>query len=461
MTVTMELPATGLTETPRPSLHVVSEESQEAVAAAAALETPPEERATPEEITVRILRNIDDTVSGFAAVRGETFIAHVDAQGDTYIPWQDSPKGDAQEIYLEAEEFEIVEPLADTLPDINPTMEQMAGDAPMPQTEPTTAAAGGCADGETPTATSSDQPATGNTQAEPATPPPAAADPATPAPVEPIQAAKLSPRERYLRDKSTMEERLGALTIEEMKLKEQAKLTKKEREVLAEQLSNLIDGWERGPAPDAAQPEPAAAGGDAGQGTESVSTGQPTAEQSADPASRQAADVAGGDPSTVEPGSDADDQAFYQDVLERANVSELSLPGKLQEKLIESGVESVWALEMLRADISQGKANWPKGIGKAKVTLIEDALMQWMARNQSCWAPGQRAAIAAANADNLPTGNDATEAKKDAVRAADVAETSPDTLPVSAEAAEATKQRKVGLPAIPPGVDEHDPLDDL
>lgn len=365
MTMTLELPATGLDETPHPSLHVVSEDSQEAVAAAAALETP----EADEEITIRILKNVDDTVSGFTAVKGETFIAHVDAQGDTFIPWQDKGK-DAQEIYLEAEEFEIVEALPDEESDAAP-IEAPTDNA----TEP---AAGGCAVGETPATTDSDQPATGNTQAEPATPPVVESTP-----------PKLDPREKYLRDKSAMEERLAGLTIEEMKLKEQAKLCKKEREVLAEQLSNLIDDWERGPAPDAATPEPATAGG----AVETASKGQPTVEESAAPAGPPPAQP------VAETGhADQDEQARYRRVLESAEIRELSLPSKLEEKLTAAEVKTVWDLEALRGEISLGHRAWPKGIGKAKVTSIEDQLMSWLARNQETWAPSQRAAIAAADA---------------------------------------------------------------
>jgi hypothetical protein len=161
-------------------------------------------------------------------------------------------------------------------------------------------------------------------------------------------------RAAYLRDKAAMEEHLAGLTIEEMKLKESAKLCKKEREVLAEQLSNLIDNWER--------PAPAGQESDGNQ-------------EDAAPA----ADVAAGVLPVVTT-TDADHER-YRHVLGAACVSELSLPKGINKILAEASILSIWHLEQLRAEISQGRKEWPKGIGEEKITRIEDALMNWMSRN--------------------------------------------------------------------------------
>jgi len=65
-----------------------------------------------------------------------------------------------------------------------------------------------------------------------------------------------------------------------------------------------------------------------------------------------------------------------------APLSDLAIPDGVLSKLYESSVETVGELEDLRAEISTGKAKWPKGIGAAKVTVIEDAVIQWLTVNQ-------------------------------------------------------------------------------
>lgn len=60
---------------------------------------------------------------------------------------------------------------------------------------------------------------------------------------------------------------------------------------------------------------------------------------------------------------------------------ELNLPESLTAKIIESGYETLGELEDLRAAISTGKAEWPKGIGVAKITQIEDAVVAWWSKS--------------------------------------------------------------------------------
>lgn len=59
------------------------------------------------EITIRLTKSVDDATNGFHGTTGETLTAAIDTQGDTYIPVQDG------DVYLEAEEFEVVEPIAE------------------------------------------------------------------------------------------------------------------------------------------------------------------------------------------------------------------------------------------------------------------------------------------------------------------------------------------------------------
>lgn len=477
MALTLDLP---ISDAAPPAPADAATETPEAAAAAAVLETS--EESTHEAVTIMLLLPVTEPLSGFAAEKGQTFDARIDEDGATYIPYGPDPEG---AIYLESKEFKIVETPRQTEPKIDapetPKSERkhlrvmLMRDMDLPavdcrgergqiwyatqtpdgvalnldsgcrvvldaddfeivgdnyQDHPATA--GGCAE------LHSDQAANG-TPLEPASQPVVAVTP------------KLSPRERYIRDKSAMEERLGALTIEEMKLKEQAKLCKKEREVLAEQLSNLIDGWERDGSDDQQQtqqqttnqqttPATAAAGGAGDTTTEG--RGQSPDAQPASP------------PAVVDPPAHAAEQAqqaCYHDVLRRAALVELTLAPNLHDKLADSGVATVWDLEMLRADISQGKKQWPKGIGKAKVSAVEDALMAWMTRNAECW----QAPTTERTAADIDASNQAIEDQQDAERAKEVAQTSvdhakPEPMPVKSQG-----------PAIQPGVDDRDPLDDL
>lgn len=74
--------------------------------------------------------------------------------------------------------------------------------------------------------------------------------------------------------------------------------------------------------------------------------------------------------------------AVDPDAWKSAPLSALGLPPSLEEKLTSEGMDTIGRLEQRRADISQGKEKWPKGIGPAKVTAIEDAVVGWLTENQ-------------------------------------------------------------------------------
>ena len=59
----------------------------------------------------------------------------------------------------------------------------------------------------------------------------------------------------------------------------------------------------------------------------------------------------------------------------------LKLPAGIVAKLDEAGVATVGDLEQLREDIMFDRNAWPKGIGPAKVGVIEDAVIDWLAKN--------------------------------------------------------------------------------
>ena len=58
-----------------------------------------------------------------------------------------------------------------------------------------------------------------------------------------------------------------------------------------------------------------------------------------------------------------------------------SEPDVVPESLVRLsvGVEDV---EDLRAEIAMGRESWPKGIGVAKITIIEDRVLDWLKDNQ-------------------------------------------------------------------------------
>jgi len=111
------------------------------------------------------------------------------------------------------------------------------------------------------------------------------------------------------------------------------------------------------------------------------------AEGSADPAGvvSPCSTAAGAEPVSTPP-VPAD---FYPDAWRNASIDELDLPEKLKYKLIEDGRDTIGRLEDLRAEISQGRAKWPKGIGAAKITAIEDAVITWLTSNRDSQAFGE------------------------------------------------------------------------
>jgi hypothetical protein len=76
-----------------------------------------------------------------------------------------------------------------------------------------------------------------------------------------------------------------------------------------------------------------------------------------------------------------DDADAHYDKLLANPLDVLKLPAGIVAKLAEVGVETVGDLETLREDIVFDRKSWPKGIGPAKVGVIEDAVIDWLAKN--------------------------------------------------------------------------------
>lgn len=78
-------------------------------------------------------------------------------------------------------------------------------------------------------------------------------------------------------------------------------------------------------------------------------------------------------------GLDDDEPEGDEDAWRDTPLDDLGISDGVLGLLREAGVDSVGELEDLRAKIAGGKADWPKGIGEAKVTQIENAVLQWLA----------------------------------------------------------------------------------
>lgn len=65
-----------------------------------------------------------------------------------------------------------------------------------------------------------------------------------------------------------------------------------------------------------------------------------------------------------------------------ASVVTLNLKESLVNRLNEHDVWTIGQLEKLRENISMGRAEWPKGIGKAKITEIEDAITNYLMKTR-------------------------------------------------------------------------------
>ena len=70
------------------------------------------------------------------------------------------------------------------------------------------------------------------------------------------------------------------------------------------------------------------------------------------------------------------------DAWKSEDIKALGLKQSLEEFLRGEGLDTIGRIEQRRADVSQGKEKWPKGVGPAKITAIEDAITTWLAKNR-------------------------------------------------------------------------------
>jgi len=80
--------------------------------------------------------------------------------------------------------------------------------------------------------------------------------------------------------------------------------------------------------------------------------------------------------------SETEDQEDPEELWREVPLDELGLPKGIYNKLTEVDVATAGDLEDLRGEISLGRKEWPKGIGRAKVDIIETVIVEFIAANQ-------------------------------------------------------------------------------
>lgn len=115
-----------------------------------------------------------------------------------------------------------------------------------------------------------------------------------------------------------------------------------------------------------------------------------------------------------------------------AYIEVLNLPTSLADKLAEAGIATMGQLEDLRAEIGLGHAKWPKGIGAAKQTLVEDRIVAWLTENRD------KAVFASAAGDVPASEVPAVESPEPCCDPSSVDDTCPDDCPRSIDSNEGT-----------------------
>jgi hypothetical protein len=134
-----------------------------------------------------------------------------------------------------------------------------------------------------------------------------------------------------------------------------------------------------------------------------------------------------------------------------AALSELALPDGLHNLLCAAGVETIGQLEDLRAKIADGKAEWPKGIGEARITDLENKVVDWLTANRDKFGEAVEAEIPATiiTPDDVANEESALlEASEDLLERAGLADKVQRSVTVSSNGhAKAKKRGFAGRPA--------------
>lgn len=154
-------------------------------------------------------------------------------------------------------------------------------------------------------------------------------------------------------------DRLAAAVLERMEHEAEYKTAKAEEKLAAETLQSLAA---RGPV------------------HYPLFDGQGQAKQTSDASQVETGPEVSGEAGS--PSASNDNQGAGSLAWKNEPLSVLDFPTGLHDKLVADGLDTLGRLEQRRADISLGKEKWPKGVGKAAITKIEDAIVGWLTEHQ-------------------------------------------------------------------------------
>lgn len=103
----------------------------------------------------------------------------------------------------------------------------------------------------------------------------------------------------------------------------------------------------------------------------------------------------------------AKDDTAPADGWRTSPISELGFPAGLLAKFEEENIATIGDLEDMREQISLGNQSWPKGIGPAKITLIEDRVIEWLGD----WSAGRQEMESTDDEDDRDQEEDGDEAE--------------------------------------------------
>lgn len=174
--------------------------------------------------------------------------------------------------------------------------------------------------------------------------------------------------------------------------------------------------------------------------------------------------VRGGDNGVLRSGA-ADDSAHHAGGVDQAAASEAAAtrwqdrplveliafgaPKSTIENLCELGYETIGRFEALRADIANHREKWPKGIGPGKVTKLENAIVEWGAKNWTAETEAEPPPVVAQDAPPAASVAEATSEPPAAVAMQPEAASESAAMPESAAevAAKPKRTRKKKEPA--------------
>ncbi len=184
----------------------------------------------------------------------------------------------------------------------------------------------------------------------------------------------------FIRRRDAMRAKVAELAIEEARRKAQAKSASSSFDDAREELLDLYEGGWQAIRTKLANADKAAKVVGSTTATATTATATVVDGNGGDDLTETQGPANAGfsNNSTAQP---EDDQSWRDSTI--VELGAYGLKTSLIEKLDECGLQTIGQIEDLRAEISLGKAKWPKGIGEAKITAIENAVSEWWAKH---WA---------------------------------------------------------------------------